>query len=317
MPGVNELPPFWLWGVFALCMLVVFVLLQRRSSILRARRSLLRARSRRQVEAPTDVSDDPQIESNWDSRLQAWLYRAGIRDGGAARRFVVFQIVSIVMGVTVSLLVARSGVLAIGVEWIRGIPGGIGDFMAPILEIAPWTLLFGISALPIARVRASRRELVKQVERDLPMLLALLATLVESGLAFDAAVARVLEGLDRQRALPYELYRMRAESQAGVNRTRCFRRMAERLNVTSVDIFVSAMIHAEQAGGGIAEGLRRQSSEVWNRRREQAIAKAQVMPTKLAIPLTICFLPGIFVYTFGPALAQFVDIAESVVPAIK
>ena len=38
-----------------------------------------------------------------------------------------------------------------------------------------------------------------------------------------------------------------------------------------------------------------------------------MLPTKLAVPLVVCFLPGIFVYTFGPALAQFIRIAEDVV----
>ena len=58
--------------------------------------------------------------------------------------------------------------------------------------------------------------------------------------------------------------------------------------------------------------LRRQADEVWNRRKETAIQRAQTLPTKLAIPLVLCFLPGIFVYTFGPALAEFLRIAEGV-----
>lgn len=317
MPGLDALFSGWPLVVFAFAVFAVLsLLLRKRSSTLRSRRSLQRARSRPHVGTAAS-EEEPPSDSAWDSRLEAWLYRAGIRDGGAVRRFLLFQVVCAVAGVVTSVLVARSGVLATGIEWLREIPGGIGDFLAPVLVVAPWTLVLGISALPIARVRAARRELVKKVDRDLPMLLALLATLVESGLAFDAAVGRVLEGLDRLRPLSFELHRMKAESQAGIERTRCFRRLADRLDVPSVYIFVSAMIHSEQAGGGVAEGLRRQSDEVWNRRREQAIAKAQVMPTKLAIPLTICFLPGIFVYTFGPALAQFVDIAEGVVPALR
>ena len=47
-------------------------------------------------------------------------------------------------------------------------------------------------------------------------------------------------------------------------------------------------------------------------RREEAIQKAQTLPTKLAFPLVICFLPGVFVWTFGPAVAEFVDLASSV-----
>ena len=66
-------------------------------------------------------------------------------------------------------------------------------------------------------------------------------------------------------------------------------------------------------GGGIAESLRRQADDVWNRRRDLAIQRAQSLPTKLAVPLVFCFLPGIFVFTFGPAIAQFLEIADGVV----
>ena len=93
----------------------------------------------------------------------------------------------------------------------------------------------------------------------------------------------------------------------------CFRALAARLDIISVSTFVSAMVHSEQVGGGVAESLRRQADEVWSRRRELAVQRAQTLPTKLAVPLVVCFLPGIFVYTFGPALAQFLRIAESVV----
>ena len=145
------------------------------------------------------------------------------------------------------------------------------------------------------------------------MTLALLATLVESGLGFDAAVERILGSMDPDRPLARELSLFRSETQAGVPRFQCFRALAHRLDVVSVSTFVSAMIHAEHVGGGIAESLRRQADEVWNRRRELAIQRAQSLPTKLAVPLVMCFLPGIFVYTFGPAIAEFIRIAEGVV----
>ena len=96
-------------------------------------------------------------------------------------------------------------------------------------------------------------------------------------------------------------------------RLTCFRRLARRVDVPGMSTFVSAVLHAEHVGGGIAESLRRQADEVWSRRRELAIQRAQTLPTKLAIPLVLCFLPGIFVFTFGPAVAQFLQIAEGVV----
>ena len=261
-------------------------------------------------------SREPEVRTTtelWGSWLERWLFVSGFRSSGAVARFLIVQGAALALGVTASLLVIQSGLTDIGVEWLREIPGGLGDLMAPIMALSPWILLLLIGLLPLARVRGRRRTIVQGTEQDLPMTLALLATLVESGLGFDAAVERILASIDPDRPLARELALFRSETQAGVPRFACFRALAQRLDVVSVSTFVSAMIHAEHVGGGVAESLRRQADEVWSRRRDLAIQRAQTLPTKLAVPLVMCFLPGIFVYTFGPALAEFVRIAESVV----
>ena len=35
----------------------------------------------------------------------------------------------------------------------------------------------------------------------------------------------------------------------------------------------------------------------------------QLLPVKLMFPLVVCFLPGIFLTTLGPALLQLVEVA--------
>ena len=71
------------------------------------------------------------------------------------------------------------------------------------------------------------------------------------------------------------------------------------------------MVQAEQLGMGIARVLRQQAEDVRNRRRERAIAFANSLPVKRVIPLVICFLPGLFVWTLGPAFVQLFKIADS------
>ena len=141
------------------------------------------------------------------------------------------------MALALTLTISRSGMLEIGVQWLMEIPGGVGDFMAPVLSAAPWTMFLLVSLLPVSRVRARRRDIVTQVERDLPMTLALLATLVESGLGFDAAVERVLQSLSPERPIAAELRLFRSESQTGMPRQVCFRRLARRLDIRSVTTF--------------------------------------------------------------------------------
>ncbi len=73
-------------------------------------------------------------------------------------------------------------------------------------------------------------------------------------------------------------------------------------SLSRLSTFVSALVQAEQMGIGLADVLRRQADDLRGRRREQALLRAQALPVKLVIPLVICFLPGIFVFTLGPAL---------------
>jgi len=278
----------------------------------RAAERMYRSQEERERGVPTGSSDEL-----WGSWLEGWLYVSGYRDPKAVSNYLLLQGLALAAGVVVTLLVSGAWWLELGVTWLREIPGGVGDLLAPVLQLAPWILFVMVGLLPMTKVRGRRRWIVTSVERDLPMALALLSTLVESGLGFDAATERVIESLGEERPLAKELRLFRSESQAGVPRLSCFRRLARRLDITPVSTFVSAMVHSENVGGGVAESLHRQADEVWNRRRELAIQRAQTLPTKLAIPMVLCFLPGIFVFTFGPALAEFLRIAEGVLSGAR
>jgi tight adherence protein C len=98
----------------------------------------------------------------------------------------------------------------------------------------------------------------------------------------------------------------------GVPRVQALRYLARRVDITSITIFVSAIIQAEHVGASISETLQHQADDVRVRRREQALLNAQALPVKLVFPLVACFLPGIFVSTLGPVLFQMVQVANSV-----
>jgi len=57
--------------------------------------------------------------------------------------------------------------------------------------------------------------------------------------------------------------------------------------------------------------LRLQADDVRARGRDRAIAFANWLPTKRGIPLVVCFLPGLFVWTLGPAFVQLFRLAET------
>ena len=97
----------------------------------------------------------------------------------------------------------------------------------------------------------------------------------------------------------------------GGTRVEALRRLARRIEVSSVTILVSALVQAEQLGTGIAGALRRQAEDLRDRRRERANAFAMALPVKRMFPLVVCFMPGIFVWTLGPFFVQLFQFADT------
>ena len=266
----------------------------------------LEAEQRIQFESIAPVPDE---DMSW---LARWLYVAGFQRPDAPTVFLTGVVVSILGGLGLALLVRALPATASALEWLHDLPGGVGALMAPVLLAMPWVVAIIIASLPWLYVRSARRKRVKEVEQDLPITLQVLATLARAGLGFDAALIRVLESGERGRTLYEELQTFRRDNLAGLPRSQCWKRLARRIDIPSVSTFVAAMVHSEQVGGGLSGVLEHQTEDAQSRRRESALILAHSLPVKLVFPLVLCFLPGIFVWTLGPAFYQFLKVLETV-----
>jgi tight adherence protein C len=246
------------------------------------------------------------------SWLAHWFEIAGIRWGGALAMYVAANIAAIAFGVLAVVTMLSSRAFSTSIKWLAETPGGIGDVVSPFLYAGPWIICAAIVLTPTLYVRSRRRTRVRQIEQDLPMALELFATLAESGLSFDAALARILEAQPAVRPLTQELRMFQLELMAGTGRVACLRRFARRIALSSTSSFVSALVQAEQVGAAFADVLRRQADDLRSRRSERATVLAQGLPVKLVFPLILCFLPMIFVSTLGPAFHQFFQLASNV-----
>lgn len=244
--------------------------------------------------------------------LGRWLFLAGYRTRSASAMFVLATLGCLAGGALMVILAKESGITSTAIAAARGVPGGMGDLASPILNAGPWILMVLFAMLPWSIVNSARKKRIRDVERDMPVTLDLMSTLSESGLGFDSALSKVIESHREERPLVSELKTFQLEVIGGISRVECFRRLARRLEVPSMTIFVSALVQAEQVGAGFARVLRVQADDLRNRRREEANMMAQALMVKLVFPLVICFLPGIFVTTLGPIFLQFVKLADSV-----
>lgn len=243
--------------------------------------------------------------------LGRWLYRAGFRAPAAAPLFLVATGSCVALGLAIALVFTFSGLQSSMERTIVLVPGGVGETFLPVVWVAPWLIFVMIGCGPWLIVRRARRQRVEQVEQDLPLALELLSTLSEAGLGFDTALTRILKTRLSGRPLATEFQMFQADLLAGRARIESLRRLSSRIDLPSVSVFVSALVQAEQLGMGIARVLRQQADDVRGRRRERAIAFANSLPTKRVVPLVVCFLPGLFVWTLGPAFVQLFKMAET------
>jgi tight adherence protein C len=260
---------------------------------------------------PTDGADRRDSDSMLEGFLRRWLSLAGYRNPVAPTVFVVAMLLAVGIGLATVLAARGAGLTDVLFTKIASLPPAIGDLLVPVGYLAPWTVLLMLMLLPWLTVRRARRQRMEKVEQDLPISLELLATLGEAGLGFDAALARVLDSVAEDRPLAREFRTYQSDLLAGRTRVESLRRLAHRLEVSSVTILVSALVQAEQLGSGIAQALRRQADDLRDRRRERANAFAMALPIKRMFPLVICFLPGIFVWTLGPFFARLFEFADT------
>jgi tight adherence protein C len=215
-------------------------------------------------------------------RVRTRLDLAGNPPGWTTDRVVGLKVIGAAAGGMVGILLALLGhppvVTALGVLLLLG---GVGWF-------APSLWLYHV-----AEERAER------VRRDLPDALDLLTICVESGLAFDAALAQV--STKTQGPLAMEFTRVLQEMQIGTGRAGALRALGDRTSVPELRSFVGAMVQADTYGVSVGEVLRVQAKEMRVKRSQRAEETAQKIPVKVLFPLMVCILPALFVVIMGPA----------------
>ncbi|MEM7312924.1 MAG: type II secretion system F family protein [Planctomycetota bacterium] len=247
------------------------------------------------------------------SRLGWWIFQSGYRSPNATRWFLLASLGCALLAGLAAYAISQSAVLPLLESLLYEIPGAVGEVFLPIVWLMPYAAVLTLGAMPAVIVRARRRKRVTQIEQDLPLALDLPATLAEAGLSFDAALDRVLENQRRERPLAQDFRLFRLEILTGRPRIESLRRLNRHVNVPWFSIFISALIHAEQVGAGLAATLRAQADDLRSRRRERALAMAMAVPVKLLFPLIVCFLPGIMIAALGPILYQIVQALDSVI----
>ena len=178
----------------------------------------------------------------------------------------------------------------------------IGGGSATLTVLMP--LVTAVIGYMLPGVWLDRRIKERQTEivRALPDAIDLLTISVEAGLGFDPALARVVEKWDN--ALTREFGRMLSEIRMGQSRRDAMRDLMKRVNVDDLNVFLSAIIQADQLGVSITQVLRVQSRQMRMRRRQRAEELAHKAPIKMIFPMVLLIFPAIYVVVLGPVVPR-------------
>jgi tight adherence protein C len=193
---------------------------------------------------------------------------------------------------------------------LASVVGGLLFVSGRGLQAVLWGAAFGVFGffLPDLLVINKAQHRSDLIRRALPDSMDLLTISVESGLAFDAAMAQVSRNTDGP--LAEEFGRVLKEIQIGSGRSDALRALSERTDVEELQAFLNSMVQAEKLGIPIADVLRVQASEIRLKRTQRIEEQAMKLPVKIVFPLLLGIMPALFVVILGPAV---INIYETII----
>ncbi len=219
----------------------------------------------------------PSIARMLGPRWRAWV-QSQLDAGGRPRGYDVTGFAEFLGGYAVLAALAFLLLLLQGRV-------GIGVLLSGVMLVFPAVWL-----VSQAQVRQ------RQIERDLPDFLDLLAVTVSAGLAFRQAMDRVAETLSGPLAeeMRWTLRRM----DVGVSRRQAFLELRDRNpRSATMGLFVAALLQAEELGAPLADTLnqlakdmRREFSQATRRRAARAAPRVSLIITMVILPAIVLLI---------------------------
>lgn len=161
-------------------------------------------------------------------------------------------------------------------------------------------LLALLYSLPNIVVKGRATERQQAILYELPDVLDQITISVESGLGFEASLARV--GQNGKGPLATELARVVQDSRLGMSRRDAYQALAERSEVEDLQRFLKSIVQAEEFGVPISKVVRTQAEELRTKRRQRAEERAAKVALKLLAPMLFCMFPVLFILILTPAV---------------
>lgn len=225
--------------------------------------------------------------------MQLRFIQAGIYSPNAMGNYYAFRVLALPIGFLIAyILFTGSG---------TGMMKMLSQLAAVAVLLFAW---FGPS-IYLSNAKQKRQKLL---QRSFPDTLDLILVCVESGLALDAALARVCRELGRAHPeITKELNRTRMELTLLSDRSIALQNLAERTDMVAFRSLVAALMQTEKFGTSLTETLRVLSDDYRHTRLMTAENKAGRLPALMTIPMILLMMPAFIMIILGPAIISVME----------
>ena len=187
----------------------------------------------------------------------------------------------------------------LGVKIVVGVSLGAIALLSPAPALAPILAMAGLVAPDLAVATAARRRMAR-ADRELPLLLDVLAAASSGGLSAQLAFRRAVSAIEGP--LASELGSAIRSVDLGARWREELRAVAERLDLPDLRRTVAALARTESLGSSLAESMSDLAAQVRESRRAAAAERARKAPVKMLFPLVFLVLPAFLLLTVVPVL---------------
>lgn len=159
---------------------------------------------------------------------------------------------------------------------------------------------FFIPDIWLRQMAAKKRE---EIITALPMVIDLLAILIEAGLGFDVALKRVSERIGG----PFgrEIDRALKAMEMGASRREALTKFALDSEVHDVEVFVHAVLQGIEHGTPLSAVLQAQSEDMRAKTKFRIEELASKAPIKMLVPLMFLIMPALIIVVLVPPVIGF------------
>ncbi len=199
-------------------------------------------------------------------------------------RSVIAAVVGAAIGVALMFILAEFDAMTIGATIVLIICG---------------------AAAPNFLLNSAIEKRKRELYRELPDFLDMVATTVEAGIALNGAMAVAVDALSGP--LRDEFQIVLSDIRLGRSRVEALAAFAKRAHQIDITTTVTAIVQAERLGGNIVSVLDELAKDARDKRLMRAEELAAQLPVKMVFPMVLCMLPALLLIIFGAIVADFLN----------